>query len=182
MHFNIRGENIAVTDAIRDFAEEKISKISKYFNQEIRSEVYVNLKIYNDSQKAEVTIPMPNLTLRAEAADQDVYAALDAVVDKLERQIRKYKTRVNKKEKQSIKEYDHFASSFLEEMNDEEDAQEEGITKRKRFELTPMLPDEAILQMEMLGHNFFLFLDGETGKTCVLYKRDENAYGIIESA
>lgn len=181
MIFNIRGENIEVTNAIRDYVENKVSRIEKYFDTEINSNVYVNLKVYKKGQKAEVTIPMQNLLLRAEETNQDVYASIDIVVDKLERQIRKHKTKVNRKHREKGNKRDLF-NNYSEEMYliNEEKEEELSIDRQKQFELQPMDQEEAILQMNMLGHDFFVFIDGKTGKTSAVYRRDENSYGLIE--
>src|SRR5690606_32166718 len=101
MRFTIRGENVSVTDALRQYIEKKISKLERYFDSPTNSEVYVNLKVYNDEQSIEVTIPMKNLLLRAEERHVDMYAAIDLVSEKLERQVRKYKTRINRKARQN---------------------------------------------------------------------------------
>src|SRR5690606_28611824 len=113
MNFNIRGENIEVTPALRDYAEKKISKLEKYFHDELNATVYVNLKVYNDKRtKVEVTIPLSQLTLRAEEVNEDMYAGIDLIADKLERQIRKYKTRVNRKARE-LKEKDIFVNGAV---------------------------------------------------------------------
>ena len=135
----------------------------------------VNLKVYNDKQtKVEVTIPMKNLTLRAEERHDDLYAAVDLIVDKLERQIRKYKTRVNRKfrEREGVAAF--FASvnksKANETHNHDEDDDEFSVVRTKRFDLKPMDEEEAILQMNMLGHNFFIFTDAESDETNIVYK------------
>jgi len=180
MKFNVRGENIEVTPALRDYAEKKILKLERYFTETPDANVHVNLKVYQDkTSKVEVTIPLPNLVLRAEETNNDMYAAIDLITDKLERQIRKHKTKVNRKfrEKGGVKEI--FATSNgvgTEELEDLE------VVRTKRFDLKPMDSEEAILQMNMLGHNFFVYTDAETNKTNVVYKRKDGRYGIIETA
>lgn len=182
MKFTIRGENVSVTEALRDYIEKKISRLERYFDSPTNSEVYVNLKVYNDQQTIEVTIPMKNLLLRAEERHVDMYAAIDLVSEKLERQVRKYKTRINRKARQngSVK---HMPTAFEtttmpEEIKTEEDDIQ--IVRTKRFNLKPMDVTEAILQMDMLGHNFFVFLDAETNNTNVVYRRKDGKYGLIE--
>lgn len=181
LNFNIRGENIEVTPAIREFVETKIEKIDRYFNEELNSTANVNLKVYNDKQtKVEVTIPMKNLTLRAEERHADMYAAVDLIVDKLERQIRKHKTKVNRKfrEREGVGTY--FAST--EAAADPDTTEEEySIVRTKTFDLKPMDQEEAILQMDMLGHNFFIFTDAESNGTHIVYKRKDGKYGLIET-
>lgn len=175
MNYNIRGENIEVTQPIREYIEKKIGKLNKYFDTPPTSDVHVNLSVYNEEQQIEVTIPMTNLLLRAEEQHNDLYAAIDLVVDKLERQIRKHKTKVNRKFRQ--KGLDAFV---FKEDDDEKDQDEIEIVRTKRFNLKPMDSEEAILQMDMLGHNFFVFTNAETNDTNVVYRRKDGKYGLIE--
>ncbi|MFC6038021.1 ribosome hibernation-promoting factor, HPF/YfiA family [Paenisporosarcina macmurdoensis] len=184
LNYNIRGENVEVTPAIREHVESKINKVERYFNEEIQANANVNLKVYNDSQtKVEVTIPMKNLTLRAEERHNDMYAAVDLIVDKLERQIRKYKTKVNRKfrEREGVGAY--FANvQSPEQVAHQDDKEEEiHIVRTKQFELKPMDQEEAVLQMDMLGHNFFVFTDAESDGTHIVYKRKDGKYGLIET-
>ncbi|MEI4769633.1 ribosome-associated translation inhibitor RaiA [Psychrobacillus sp. FJAT-51614] len=183
LNFNIRGENIEVTPAIRDYVEGKVEKVARYFNEEIQATANVNLKVYNDKQtKVEVTIPMKNLTLRAEERNADMYAAVDLIVDKLERQIRKYKTKVNRKfrEREGIAAY--FASVDAPDQPVENNEEEEyNIVRTKQFDLKPMDHEEAVLQMNMLGHNFYIFTDAESNGTNIVYKRKDGKYGLIET-
>jgi ribosomal subunit interface protein len=179
MNYHIRGENIEVTPAIRQYAEKKISRLERYFNEAPNANVHVNLKVYQDkTSKVEVTIPLPELVLRAEERNQDMYAAIDLIVDKLERQIRKHKTKVNRKlrEQGSTKE--------LFSVNEEPNAEEESelpIVRTKQFSLKPMDSEEAVLQMNLLGHNFFIYTDAETNATNIVYRRKDGKYGLIET-
>ncbi|KWU67353.1 Fis family transcriptional regulator [Bacillus mycoides] len=179
MKFNIRGENIEVTPALKEYVEKKLSKLERYFDT--FPEIKVNLKVYSDKQRIEVTIPFTDLLLRAEETNSDMYAAIDLVVDKIERQIRKHKTKVNRKlrEKGSIK--TNFilpeAVAVLEAV--EEDELE--LVRTKRFDLKPMDVEEAILQMDMLGHSFFVFTNADTNETNVVYGRKDGKYGLIET-
>ncbi|WP_141432938.1 ribosome hibernation-promoting factor, HPF/YfiA family [Bacillus sp. 03113] len=182
MNYNIRGENIEVTSAIRDYVEKKISKLHRYFSETPDANVNVNLKTYSDkTAKVEVTIPLPQLVLRAEVDHEDMYAAIDLITDKLERQIRKHKTKVNRKfrEKGSLNTLftttDEVASTVIEEESDLE------VVRQKSFNLKPMDSEEAILQMNMLGHSFYVFTDAETNRTNVVYKRKDGRYGLIET-
>lgn len=177
MKFTIRGENISVTDALREYIEKKISKLERYFDSPMNSEVHVNLKVYNDTQSIEVTIPMKSLLLRAEEQHADMYAAIDLVVEKLERQVRKYKTRVNRKARQNGSVKQMFSTAIETKTEEEDDFQ---VVRTKRFNLKPMDVTEAILQMDMLGHNFFVFSDAETSNTNVVYRRKDGKYGLIE--
>ncbi|MFD1736751.1 ribosome hibernation-promoting factor, HPF/YfiA family [Bacillus salitolerans] len=179
MKFNIRGENVEVTPAIRDYVEQKVGKLDKYFTEGLDSNVHVNLKVYNNKQKIEVTIPMSSITLRAEERHDDLYAAIDLVVDKLERQIRKHKTRVNRKFRDQGSPKFMFTNGEEPRSNIDEDGEEE-VVRTKRFNLKPMDNDEAILQMNMLGHNFFVYTNAVTNATNVVYKRKDGKYGIIE--
>lgn len=180
MNYTIRGENIEVTAAIRDYVEKKINKLERYFDTPPTSDVHVNLSVYNDAQTIEVTIPMTNLLLRAEEEHADLYAAIDLVVDKLERQIRKHKTKVNRKFRQEGSPKYIFAELEREKREQEEESDEIEIVRTKRFNLKPMDSEEAILQMDMLGHNFFVFTNAESGDTNVVYRRKDGRYGLIE--
>ncbi|WP_188454131.1 ribosome hibernation-promoting factor, HPF/YfiA family [Virgibacillus oceani] len=182
MKYNIRGENIEVTGAIRDYVQKKISKLERYFDTPPTSDVHVNLSVYNDEQKIEVTIPMTNLLLRAEVQHIDLYAAIDLVVDKLERQIRKYKTKVNRKFRQNGAPKHVFAELEKESSNSQIalDDDELEIVRTKRFNLKPMDSEEAVLQMDMLGHAFYVFTNAISGDTNVVYRRKDGKYGLIE--
>lgn len=178
MKFNVRGENIEVTAALRDYAEKKISKLARYFTETPNTTVYVNLKVYNDKRtKVEVTIPLPNLVLRAEEVNEDMYAGIDLISDKLERQIRKHKTKVNRKMRETGTK-DLFVNDNSSNFKDEEKIE---IVRTKRFDLKPMDSEEAILQMNLLGHNFFVYTDAETNQTNIVYKRKDGKYGLIET-
>ncbi|MCE4051616.1 MULTISPECIES: ribosome-associated translation inhibitor RaiA [Bacillaceae] len=182
MNFNIRGENIEVTPAIREYVEKKISKLERYFSETPDANVNVNLKTYNDkTAKVEVTIPMSQLVLRAEEDHLDMYAAIDLIVDKLERQIRKHKTKVNRKQREkgnlnTLFGADEPSAAALQEEEDEME-----IVRQKRFNLKPMDSEEAILQMDLLGHSFFVYTDAETNSTNIVYKRKDGKYGLIEA-
>jgi ribosomal subunit interface protein len=182
MNFNIRGENIEVTPAIRDYVEKKIAKLERYFTETPAANVNVNLKTYTDKKaKVEVTIPMPNLVLRAEEVHDDMYAGIDLITDKLERQIRKHKTKVNRK----MREKGNLNTMFV-TVNDEaavpvEDDNELELVRQKSFDLKPMDSEEAILQMNMLGHSFYVFTNADTNRTNVVYKRKDGRYGLIEA-
>ncbi len=177
MEINVRGDKIKVTKAIQDYTKEKLNRINKYIgdSEGVKATVVINVKGYN--QKVEVTIPLKNVILRAEETREDLYAAIDVVVDKLERQIRKNKTKI-----QSKKMKDKFAKDFMfDAIEDTDDENEEKIVKRKTIEVKPMSEEEAILQMELLEHQFYIFKDAETSRLAVIYKRKEGDYGIIEA-
>ena len=175
MIYNIRGDKILVTEAIKEYIGEKLSKFNKYFSnpEDITANVVVKVKGFE--LPIAVTIPTPTFTIRNEESADDLYAAIDLVSDKIERQIRKNKTKINKIEKDAAKKLN---LSFVEDYEDEE---EKIIVKRKILTTKPMDEEEAILQMEMLGHDFFVYKDRDTGKVCILYKRKDNNYGLIET-
>ncbi len=180
--YNVRGENIEVTQAIREYVEKKIGKLEKYFTNVPESTAHVNLKVYSDKNaKVEVTIPLPYLVLRAEETSPDLYGSIDLVVDKLERQIRKYKTKINRKSRETALDVTKemvFSPNNSTEQHDEPDLE---IVRTKRLSLKPMDSEEAVLQMNMLGHNFFIFEDAETNGTSIVYKRKDGKYGLIET-
>ncbi|TFB24369.1 ribosome-associated translation inhibitor RaiA [Filobacillus milosensis] len=186
MIYNVRGENIEVTNAIRDYVEKKIGKLERYFDTPPSSEVHVNLSVHNDEQRIEVTIPMTDLLLRAEVSHNDLYAATDLVVDKLERQIRKHKTKINRKFRQKgapkhvFAEMEREAAAVAVDEQPSITDEEIQIVKKKRFDLKPMDEEEAVLQMDMLGHTFFVFENAVTGDTNVVYRRNDGKYGLIE--
>ena len=177
MNYNVRGENIEVTPAIREYVEKKLSKLERYFSNTPDANASVNLKVRtNNTAKVEVTIPMPNLVLRAEEENADMYAAIDLIVDKLERQIRKHKTKINRKSR-----FNGAAGAVFAVAPDSEVEEEElELVRNKRFDLKPMDSEEAILQMNMLGHNFFVYTNADTNTTNVVYRRKDGRYGLIE--
>ncbi len=171
MEVLVRGNKIDITDAMKDYVKEKLSKLDKYtLDDDIRATVLV--KVRNYTQKVEVTIPLKTLILRAEEESQDFYSAVDLVINKLERQIRKNKTKLKKKEKAGIKEFNIDDIIDLSE--------DEPVIKRKKIEIKPMNLEEAILQMELLGHNFYMYKDSELHKIALVYKRHDGGYGVIE--
>lgn len=180
MNYIIRGENLEVTEAIHDYVKKKIGKLNRYFDTPPSSDVHVKLSVYNNEQKIEVTIPMKDLLLRGEEQHQDLYAAIDLVVDKLERQIRKYKTKVNRKARQEGAPKHIFAEMEKEARNVQDESDEFEIVRTKRFNLKPMDSEEAILQMDMLDHAFFVFTNAVSGDTNVVYRRKDGRYGLIE--
>ena len=156
---------------------KRISKLQKFFEDSVEATAHVNLKVYsNRTYKVEVTIPLPYLTLRAEETSNDMYGSVDLVTDKLERQIRKYKTKVNRKSREKGFKNLEFVPSD-EESNDDELK----IVRTKQVSLKPMDPEEAVLQMDMLGHDFFVFQDAETNGTSIVYRRRDGRYGLIEA-
>lgn len=173
MEIVIHGNKLEITDAMRDYIKEKLSKLDKYLENSDNVRATVVVKIKNPYQIVEVTIPLKSFILRSEEKQQDVYAAVDVAVDKLERQIRKNKTKLASKQKN----VPDFTFGAIEDIDDEE----EKVIKRKKIEVKPMDEEEAIIQMELLGHQFFMYKDSETNKPALVYKRKDNGYGIIES-
>ena len=176
MDIIIRGSKLEITEAMESYAKEKLTKLDKYIeDQEAKATVVV--KVSGHLHKVEVTIPLKSLILRAEESQEDFYAAIDLVIDKLERQIRKNKTRIASSKKKEVKD---FAYNYIEEI-EETDEEPQTIVKRKKIDLKPMDEEEAILQMELLGHSFYLFKDMNTNKPTLVYKRKDGNYGVIES-
>ncbi|SHG53938.1 SSU ribosomal protein S30P /sigma 54 modulation protein [Thermosyntropha lipolytica DSM 11003] len=174
MKFEFRGKNIEVTQALKDYAEKRLSKLEKYI-EDVRT-AQVAFSIEGEKHKVEVTIPLNGIILRGEEATEDMYASIDAVQEKLERQIEKYKTRLYKHHKAA-----GFKQAVAEEVKEEAE-KEEGfkIVRTKRFALKPMDAEEAIMQMNLLGHSFFVFFNAETEEVNVVYRRHDGNYGLIE--
>ncbi len=175
MNLKIRGEKLEITNAMKEYAQNKINKLSKYLeNEEVTSNVL--FKKQGITQKVEITIPLKRYTLRVEEIGEDFYSTIDTAIDKLERQIIKNKTRINSKKQKEKSDFNlnyDFSSYEIEEDKNK-------IIKRKKIELKPMDEEEAILQMELLGHDFYLFKNTETNKFSVIYKRKNSDYGLIE--
>ncbi|AJS60361.1 ribosome hibernation-promoting factor, HPF/YfiA family [Paenibacillus sp. IHBB 10380] len=184
MNFNIRGQQIDVTEALREYADKKLSRLERYFDSPLTSEGLVTLGTIRGLHTVEVTIPLPGVMLRAEDRSEDMYASIDAVVDKLERQIRKHKTKLNRKFRQegSLKTLfvEGSASNGGVATGEYEEDLELEVVRTKRFFLKPMDVEEAILQMNMIGHSFFVFSNIDSKEVNVVYKRDDGKYGLIE--
>lgn len=176
MKFNIRGDKLEVTNAINDYVESKIGKLDKYFKDE-EIEANIVVKVRGNRQIIEVTVITDNFILRSEEEHDDLYAAIDLVIDKLERQIRKNKTKLKKQSvNNKFKEF-----NFDYELDAEEEEEDNKIVKRKTIDTKPMDEEEAILEMELLGHSFFVYKDMDTNSVNVIYKRKDGNYGIIET-
>ena len=172
MKYNIRGDKLAVTKSIKEYIEEKLNRLNKYYENHKDLECKVVVRAKNNLQSIEVTIPLNKFILRAEVTDKDLYAAIDLVVDKLEGQIRKNKTKLkNRYEKVEIQE-------MILDFEDEEE-EELDIVKRKDIDSKPMDEEEAILQMQLLNHDFFVFKNIDEECVSVIYKRKDDKYGII---
>ena len=173
MNINIRGDKIEITDAIKNYVKEKLVRLEKYFEEPSKLDAHVLVRVQNGNEIIEVTIPTNKYTLRAEEKNADLYAAIDKVIDVLERQIRKNKTRLNR---HKVVEVMYFA--MLDFESEEEDTK---IVKRKTIDSKPMGEEEALLQMDLLGHDFYLFKNVDEDCLSVLYKRKDGQYGIINS-
>ncbi len=172
MKYNIRGDKLVVTKAIKEYIEEKLDRLNKYYEKSNEIDCKVLIRSKNNMQSIEVTIPLNKLILRAEEKEKDLYAAIDLVVDKLEGQIRKNKTRLkNRYQKSDVQEID-----FSYEEDEEEELK---IVKRKDIDTKPMDEEEAILQMELLNHDFFAFKNTDEDCVSVIYKRKDGKFGII---
>ena len=174
MKYNIRGNKIEVTEAINDYIKSKISKLEKYLDDNDEVEAKALISTRGKDQKVEVTIWSGKYNIRAEEVNPDLYAAIDLVIDKLERQFKKYREKLTSKR---VKKED-LPSIEIEEYFEDEEAT---VVRRKEVFLKPIDEEEAITQMELLGHSFFIFKDVHTGKINVVYKRNDGDYGVIEA-
>ena len=173
MKVTVIAKNIELTQALKEIVQKKISKLEKYFEVEV--EAKATLSIQKNRQIIEVTIPFNGAILRSEESTDDMYKSIDLVEDKLERQIRKQKTRLSRKNNGSLK----FAALNDSKVESNED-DEGSLVKVKKFGVKPMDSEEAILQMDLLGHNFFVYQDSESSKENVVYKRKDGNYGLLE--
>ncbi|MDD2518629.1 MAG: ribosome-associated translation inhibitor RaiA [Bacilli bacterium] len=175
MKFNIRGNKVKITEAINDYIENKIGRLGRYLENSDNVTANVVVKIRGVEQIVEVTIHLNKVILRAEVEDKNLYAAIDLVSEKLERQIRKNKTRMNKKaNRDNVK---GLVTNF--EINKDDEKEENKVVKRKTVEMKPMSEEEAIFQMNLIDHDFFVYLDEKSDRICIVYKRKDNNYGII---
>ena len=173
MKFIISGRNIDITDGLRTAVEDKLGKLERYFTAD--TEIIVTLSVEKERQKIEVTIPVKGNIIRSEQVSNDMYVSIDLVEEIIERQLRKYKTKIINK-KQNV---ETFQPEFIEK-DYEDDTNEIKIIRTKKFGFKPMYPEDACVQMELLGHNFFVFYNAETEQVNVVYKRKGNTYGLIE--
>lgn len=172
MKFIISGKNLDVTDGLKTAIQDKLGKLERYFTPE--TEVHVTLSVEKERQKIEVTIPVKGNIIRSEQVSSDMYVSIDLVEEVIERQLRKYKTKIVNKQQEA----GNFQKTFMEDDFLEEE--EVNIIRTKRFGIKPMYPEDACVQMELLGHNFFVFRNAETEEVNVVYKRKGNTYGLIE--
>ena len=172
MNFIISGKNLDVTDGLKAAIEEKIGKLERYFTPE--TEVHVTLSVEKERQKIEITIPMKGNIVRAEQVSDDMYVSIDQVEEVIERQLRKYKNKLVDRQQSAAS----LSKAFIEEEIEEDD--EIKIIRSKKFGMKPMDPEEACIQMELLGHNFYVFRNAATDEVNVVYKRKGNTFGLIE--
>ena len=172
MRITITGRNIELTAGLKAAVEEKLSKLEKYFAPD--TEVNVTLSVEKERQKIEVTIPVKGNIIRSEQVSNDMYVSIDLVEEVIERQLKKYKKKIISK-KQNV---ESFKKEFIEKESDADD--EIRIIRSKKFDMKPMYPEDACVQMELLGHDFFVFINAETEAVNVVYKRKGNTYGLIE--
>ena len=172
MKFIISGRNIDITPGLKEAVESKLGKMEKFFTPE--TEVIVTLSVEKDRQKIEVTIPLKGNIIRSEQVSNDMYVSIDLVEEVIERQLRKYKNKIVDKQQEST----NFQKAYLDK--DYEEDEEVKIIRTKKFGIKPMYPEDACVQMELLGHNFFVFYNAETEQVNVVYKRQGNTYGLIE--
>ena len=172
MRFIIIGRNIDVTEGLKSAVQEKLGKLERYFTPE--TEIHVTLSVEKDRQKIEVTIPVKGNIIRSEQVSSDMYVSIDLVEEVIERQLRKYKTKIVNQQQAG----GNFQKEFVEDefLEDEEVK----IIRTKKFGIKPMYPEDACVQMELLGHNFYVFRNAETDEVNVVYKRKGNTYGLIE--
>ena len=172
MKFIIIGKNIDVTEGLKSAVQDKIGKLEKYFTPD--TEVHATLSVEKDKQKIEVTIPIKVNIIRAEQASSDMYVSIDLVEEIIERQLKKYKNKLINKQQNK----ESFQQAFVEnDYMEEDDVQ---IVRTKKFDIKPMYAEDACVQMELLGHGFFVFVNAETDQVNVVYKRKGNTYGLIE--
>lgn len=172
MKFVIVGKNIEVTQGLKAAVEEKIGKLERYFNPE--TEIHVTLSVEKERQKIEVTIPVKGSIIRSEQVSNDMYVSIDLVEEIIERQLKKYKKKLtNQKQAASFFKQDYIEKDYMDE-------EEIKIIRTKKFDIKPMYPEDACIQMELLGHNFFVFCNAETDQVNVVYKRKGGTYGLIE--
>ena len=172
MKFVIVGKNIDVTPALKSAVEDKLGKLDKYFSED--TTVHVTLSVERNDQKIEVTIPVKGSIIRAEEVSSDMYVSIDLVEEIIERQLKKYKNKIIDKHQAAAS----FTKDFVDEdMYDEEEVK---IDRVKKFDIKPMYPEDACVQMDLLGHSFYVFMNADTDKVNVVYKRKRNSYGLIE--
>lgn len=174
MNFIISGKNIEITAGLKDNIERKLGKLERYFTPD--TEIIVTLSVEKERQKIEVTIPVKGDIIRSEQESTDMYVSIDLVEEVIERQLRKYKNKLVAKHQAG----GNFNQTFVESEDEVADSNEIRIVRTKRFGIKPMFPEDACMQMDLLGHNFFVFSNAETEEVNVVYKRKDGSFGLIE--
>lgn len=174
MNIIISGKNIEITEGLREAVESKLSKLEKYFSPE--TEIITTLSVEKGRQKAEVTIPVKGSIIRTEQESSDMYVTIDLVEEVIEKQLKKYRKKLIEKHQGGH----DFAKDFIDTGDALPNTEEIRIVKTKRFGIKPMFPEDACIQMELLGHSFFVFFNAETEEVNVVYKRKDGSYGLIE--
>ncbi len=172
MNINFVGKNMEVTEALKSVTSDKFGRLDKYFDEDVSGTVTFSTEGNRDV--IEVTIEVPGSIIRVEEQSEDMYASIDLAIDVLERQVRKYKSKLQ--DQQRNRESIRFEN--IKPLDEKEE--DSKLVRRKKFDMKPMMEEEAILQMELLRHNFFVFLDADTNEVSVVYKRKDGNYGIIE--
>lgn len=176
--FTIRGKNVEITPALRDYVEKRIGKVTRYFKEV--GEISVLLSVSKDRQKVEVTVPVQGVLLRGQEVTENMYTSIDLVIEKIDRQIRKHKTKMQRRFRDGTLLDEAFAAApFAATVQDDEN--EFAVVKKKRFTVRPMDVQEAIMQMNLLNHDFFVYRDADTETVNVVYRRGDGKYGLIES-
>ena len=174
MRITITGRNIELTEGIKAAVKEKLSKLEKYFTPD--TDVFVTLSVEKERQKIEVTIPVKGRIIRSEQVSSDMYVSIDLVEEVIEKQLKKYRNKIASKKTENI---ENFRQEYL-ESEDDDDGEEIKIVRSKKFGIKPMYPEDACVQMELLGHDFFVFRNAQTDEVNVVYKRKGNTFGLIE--
>ncbi|MBP5192082.1 MAG: ribosome-associated translation inhibitor RaiA [Eubacterium sp.] len=174
MNYIISGKNIDVTDGLRAAVFDKLGRLEKFFSKDTKAQV--TFSVEKERQKIEVTIPMKGHIIRAEQVSDDMYVSIDMVVETIERQVVRYKKKIIDQNQDSA----YFQNAFIEDDDYDDEDDEIQIIRSKRFAVKPMYPEDACVQMELLGHNFYVFRNAETDEVNVVYKRKGNTYGLIE--
>ena len=172
MNITISGKNMDITSSLREAVQDKLGKLDRYFTPD--TDVHVTLSVEKERQKIEVTIPVKGRIIRSEQVSNDMYVSIDLVEEVIERQLRKYKNKIIDKKQSAV----NFQKAYIE--NDYMESEDITIVRTKRFDIKPMYPEDACVQMELLGHNFFVFMNADTDQVNVVYKRKGNTYGLIE--
>lgn len=175
MRITITGRNIELTDGIKTAVESKLGKLEKYFTPD--TDVFVTLSVEKERQKIEVTIPIKGHMIRSEQVSNDMYVSIDLVEEVIERQLTRYRKKLASKKMNMA---ENFRADFIETDTEDDDDEEVKIVRTKRFGMKPMYPEDACIQMELTGHDFFVFRNAETDEVNVVYKRKGNTYGLIE--